>query len=628
MTSSTQTFTMPKVDREDDDAVKKATAGGPALNADLDELERLGQYVEAERIYRELLSERPDDSALLHNFGLLLRLHGGFAEAEKMIRRAIEIDPTKPALHNSLGVVLRGAGQIQESEACYRRALELWDAYPEAHYNLGVLLESAERFDEALNSYLVAVQLKPDYVAALTRTGAVLNQRGSSEEACKYLRRACAVDSQSFDAHYYLGWALSSLRAHDEALAELATAAAIRPESLELAVARAHALQNAGRLDEALDENWRLLELQPERIATHEEINKLAWMAGRKDFYLRSFAFARERVGDLPALLSLEAAFHLRGGEFVQAESLTRRACALNPARGDAMGLLARSLVGQGRVAESFDWFARAIEVEPDAAIHYQEFGFALMRVGMAAEALEIFKRAVARDLGDALVIAGMALAFRALGDARYQQLVDFSKYVRVYDLRGADGQSGELFNRDLAAELDTLHLATVAPIDQTLRGGTQTTEHLFAVKSPAIQRLKSQFDAAVASYIGDLPDDAWHPLAGLKTQRLDYSGSWSCRLKSGGFHANHVHPKGLISSVYYVRLPKEQHSDEHEGWLKFGQSNLALGEWDSPDQMVKPVVGRLVLFPSFFWHGTIPFKDDGDRLTVAFDVVAEADKS
>jgi hypothetical protein len=36
----------------------------------------------------------------------------------------------------------------------------------------------------------------------------------------------------------------------------------------------------------------------------------------------------------------------------------------------------------------------------------------------------------------------------------------------------------------------------------------------------------------------------------------------------------------------------------------------------------VRPEPGMLVLFPSYFWHGTVPFTSGQPRLTVAFDVV------
>jgi hypothetical protein len=36
----------------------------------------------------------------------------------------------------------------------------------------------------------------------------------------------------------------------------------------------------------------------------------------------------------------------------------------------------------------------------------------------------------------------------------------------------------------------------------------------------------------------------------------------------------------------------------------------------------VQPHPGRLVLFPSYFWHGTVPIQGPDARLTIAFDAV------
>ena len=40
------------------------------------------------------------------------------------------------------------------------------------------------------------------------------------------------------------------------------------------------------------------------------------------------------------------------------------------------------------------------------------------------------------------------------------------------------------------------------------------------------------------------------------------------------------------------------------------------------PEYAVRPEPGRLVLFPSYLWHGTAPFETDESRLTIAFDVL------
>jgi tetratricopeptide (TPR) repeat protein len=592
----------------------------------LDTLESAGRFADAELLYRKLLIERPDDPAVLHNLALVLKTLGNLAESETMLRRALAADPSKAAFHNSLGVLLRALNRTDEAEAAYRKSIELWEGYPEAHFNLGVLLEAQNRSDDALACYLEALSWQPGYARALTRVGFILQQRESFDQARQYFETAIAADPQFFDAHYYLSWALSSLKRHDEALAALASATALQPASFEAALATANVLRNAGRFDEALKAYWQALEIQPSRAATHEEINRLAWMAGRKDIYLRSFEYARERQGDTVELLCLEAAFHLRRNDFSAAEQLMLRARELAPGQGQVIGLLARSVAGQDRFAESHALFIAAIEAEPNNLVHRQEFGFALLRGRQPADALTIFEGALSLSPFDQLLLAGITLALREMGDPRYAELVDFAKYVRVYDLGSAGGaRDAAAFNEQLAQELDALHLAMAEPIDQTLRGGTQTTGVLFDEKTPAIRQLKLRVEAAIRDYLGQLPDAAWHPMATRKTADFRFAGSWSCRLSPDGYHHNHVHPQGWISSVYYARLPQPASDPaDRQGWLKLGESNFALGERDLPNHLVKPMVGRLVLFPSYFWHGTIPFTTAGDRLTISFDVTPQ----
>ena len=46
----------------------------------------------------------------------------------------------------------------------------------------------------------------------------------------------------------------------------------------------------------------------------------------------------------------------------------------------------------------------------------------------------------------------------------------------------------------------------------------------------------------------------------------------------------------------------------------------MALGASDVVERYVKPQPGKLVLFPSYVWHGTVPFTRSAERMTVAFD--------
>jgi len=58
-------------------------------------------------------------------------------------------------------------------------------------------------------------------------------------------------------------------------------------------------------------------------------------------------------------------------------------------------------------------------------------------------------------------------------------------------------------------------------------------------------------------------------------------------------------------------------------GWITFGTPDIAIAGCPVTARLaVQPRAGRLVLFPSYLWHGTVPFEDAAPRLTVAFDIV------
>lgn len=147
----------------------------------------------------------------------------------------------------------------------------------------------------------------------------------------------------------------------------------------------------------------------------------------------------------------------------------------------------------------------------------------------------------------------------------------------------------------------------------------------LFDQPAPEIQAVKGMIEAAVRAYIAALPDDADHPFHRRKSPGFRFSGSWSVRLRTQGFHLNHLHSDGWISSCYYVGLPPAvARGDGQQGWIKFGETALALGEREQVARAIRPAVGKLVLFPSYFYHGTVPFADDAYRTTIAFDVVPD----
>jgi hypothetical protein len=208
------------------------------------------------------------------------------------------------------------------------------------------------------------------------------------------------------------------------------------------------------------------------------------------------------------------------------------------------------------------------------------------------------------------------SIAWRLLDDPRWHWLERDERFVGVYDI------ADRLPPLDvLADKLRGLHSLDGQPLEQSLRGGTQTEGDIFMHVDPVLVQLREAIRTTVAEHVAQLPDpDRAHPLLGPPRQPIGFSGAWSVWLKTGGFHANHVHPMGWISSALYVVLPPDLGKGD-AGFLTLGDSSSPTLQLEMPPfRTVEPKPARLALFPSYTWHGTRPF-GEGERITVAFDV-------
>jgi hypothetical protein len=81
-----------------------------------------------------------------------------------------------------------------------------------------------------------------------------------------------------------------------------------------------------------------------------------------------------------------------------------------------------------------------------------------------------------------------------------------------------------------------------------------------------------------------------------------------------------HVRSGAWISAMYCAQL-----SGGAGGEFVFGEPDIDVGEAGVARRTVRPEVGRLVLFPSYIWHGTRPLGGESERIDVSFNVIQRA---
>jgi tetratricopeptide (TPR) repeat protein len=381
-------------------------------------------------------------------------------------------------------------------------------------------------------------------------------------------------------------------------------------------------LRRLGRAEDAIAEYETLLADNPLDLGTHLLLAELRHGLGMPAF-LSSYDDALQRAPEAAQLPCTKGRLLLKLARFQDARDAFEIALGIAPGDPGALAGLARAREMSGDPSGAHAAHAASIAVRKDADA-CEAFGAFLLRQRDLPRALAMAQSATELRPESQGAWALLDLCLRGTDNARAEWLQDHRRHVRVFDLAPPDGYADmATFNRDLACWLEQQHMGGYQYLTQTLRGGTQTHEDMFYNGHDLVDRLLPRITQAVQRYIAEMPDDPSHPLSARRRRGFRYAGSWSSQLSSDGFHVNHIHQKGWISSCYYVAVPQAA-SDmaSQAGWLKFGEPPEEFGATFAPCRTVQPLPGRLVLFPSYMWHGTIAFRDPQKRLTIAFDAI------
>ena len=95
-------------------------------------------------------------------------------------------------------------------------------------------------------------------------------------------------------------------------------------------------------------------------------------------------------------------------------------------------------------------------------------------------------------------------------------------------------------------------------------------------------------------------------------------------------FNTPHYHPGSTLSGVYYLQLINSdsnstsgciQFLDPRSGTQSFSQGVSALSQAFSPNRNFKPIENSLIIFPSWLSHWVYPTKEEGERISIAFNL-------
>lgn len=585
-----------------------------------------GDFRDAQNQLEAIVAAHPDFAEakrLLAGTRLAL---GDAAGAEALLREALTNDPAWTPTLATLGELLLNSGRGSEAEPLLQRAAAGTPPFPRAALVLARHYNDTQRPAQALDVVVrycasgnADAELVVQHVAALAALG-------RQEDAVAFYRRVVAAAPDHPAAAHALAIALDAANQPVEAERLARQTVARGQPTAMLYYTHARSLIALGNFDAAEAALRDCLRLEPRLADAQSHLARLVWMrTGDRVQATAALDRALLRFSGDDALCAAKAAI-LQGAGDARGAYACLAAQAAQPQAAPALLVRAGLAALEFDPSIALDLAGRILRAAPADMAARKLLVAALLGVGEASDALPHCAALLSSAPDDQYLIALQTTAWRLLGDPRYREHCDYPHLVLPQQLETPPGWTDlASFLVDLKHSLGRLHDTQKHPLlFQSLRHGTETTEELTRIADPVIQALFKAFEVPIRCYMEHIGHGS-DPLRRRNTGGWRFNGSWSVRLRTSGFHTSHVHPRGWISSACYVDLPDGMGDAERmEGALTFGEPSIMTTPALSAEQVLHPKVGMLALFPSYFWHGTMPFAGDRTRLTVAFDVVPD----
>ncbi len=544
-------------------------------------------FEKAEHYLLASLAKNNKQPHTFNNLGLCYKKQRKFAHAIQAFNNTLLLAPQNESPYVSLIDCLISQNTLAAAENKVTQSLQ---KFPQSHklYNLlGRIHYKNNHLIAAEKAFQTSLSLKPNYAIALNNISHVYRDSHKFTEAINSLLKALSLKPNSAEIHFNLG----------NIFAEKAD------------------------FPSAIKHYKSVLTVNPYHKKCLRNINSVYWSLNNKREFLSDYeSLASEHLMAYDLLYDY-VEFLIQSNQFGKSDELIENNKDFVLQNPKLLTLLARLEDKKGNLTTSEKHWLRCCELTDYKIPSYCfELIIIYLRQHNHISAKSTLFLALEHNPKDIGLLSLETNIYRITGCHKSDPAGFDDRLVREFNVNIIDSA---FENKALLDNLKTIHSSTVAPVDQTLVNGVQTPGNLIAFENQLDVPFFELIKPFLEQYIRENRDKVLS-LSSASQTNYNVVGAWSVLLETGGYHTMHIHPEGDLSAVYYVDLPDEVNDEQKQtGWIKFGEPNFQHPEL-SATQFIQPKVGKLVVFPSYFWHGTIPFESQQQRATIAFDIKVE----
>lgn len=581
------------------------------------------RFLEAETLLVNLSRVHKKNADVWHLLAVTQKSLNKVKSCKLSIDKVLKLNPSHAAALTNKGKLLELEGKYQQAIGCYQKVLNKNSQELNSLFNFANCLYKIGDHENSLTAVNKLITLKSDHVDGYILKAQIYSSQNKLDEAIDVLDKILSLVPNHYIALNNLA-AIFKTQCHWQKAIKFYNKAKqhapSQPVQFKILKNIATCYTLLGDFAKAIEIYQHCLAYNNEDEEAHHWLNQILWEIESPEF-LSSYK-TQIAIKPNPELASAMAKKLRLAKEYEQAEQIlidTLRSFPSNHNTLIELGEVQREL---RKFEDSFTHLKKARAVK-ETQLAIEQLGVAHLALNEGKKALGLFNKLLKTNENQQGWIAYKTTALRLMNSAEYDYLCNYDEHVLVTEINTPkEFQSLEVFNEALLNTLREYHRTQTHPLDQSLVGGTQTLEKLFDYHAPIIHQLKAALHEQTNEWIAKLPRDNKHPLLRRITKEVVETDSWSVILKSQGFHKSHFHPAGWLSSPYYIKLPSAMSSANNQGCIELGKPGFAAQSPLSAEKIVRPKQGLLVQFPSYMWHGTVPFASDDERVTVAYDVI------
>jgi len=509
----------------------------------------------------------------------------------ELCKNILSQDPQNPTALNLAGVSAFQAGLLEESLNLLEVAVYFEPDNPEFQTNLGNVLSKLGSKDKAIAAYKKAMTSNSSYIESFFNYGLLAESLGRLDDAVTALRKTTKICPYHSPAWHALGNVYKTLERLEDAKTAYQKAIKITPNSAVARTNLASILHELGSFKKAKEECEAAIKIAPD---LYEAKYNLGIALQELEEHEKAIECYEDVLLAKPnhAAAAMNIAYsHQQLGDLETAALKFTQATRIDPSFAQAHANLADLSLQQGKPENALTICNEFLLRFPGNTTLLAFKGITLCDSGKIKSANELFN-------------------FKTLLKKQYVEIP--KKYSYLHD-----------FNTALKKQILAHPTLTPSPQSHATRKGLHSGE-LLNKKNSAFTDFESIVWNAVKNYKEKINKYPKHPLS-LKIFRKLRLSAWGVVMTRSSHQIPHIHPSAWISGVYYVKVPKftEKSRTEPPGAIVF---NKAPSHFHNKNEAktftVKPEEGLLILFPSYFYHHTVPFETNEKRISIAFDLI------